>query len=646
MKKQALFLLVSVIAVLALSGTAYAEDQDQLNTCSTDLVSSDSPAPADVTNSGQAGTTLTAYVNATSSYTRTYSWDIDKSVNPETWDIFKGDNATSQYKVNVTKTGYTDEAVITGYVNVTNGGAVATENLAINLDLTKPPSTTVIGTYTVDLSSNPVLDPDETGYYPYKIVLTSSQIDPGKTYKVTANVTITNHSGHLNEPFGPSPSATTILPAAPTPVNDVIHVTDTNGGSWTFSDTGSETYTKTFYGTTKGTEEYENTATITETGQSASAKVTVNTYELEISKTASTSFDRTYKWTIDKIGDQSDVTVNIGGSVPVNYTVKVGVDQGSDSNWKVNGTVTIKNPAPMAATINSITDVVSPDMAASLTGLPTFPYTLAAGETLTLTYNATLPNALQRINNATLTQQNYVYSYAGPPTAGGTTDYSATADVIFGSTPTRLIDESINVSDDKYGSLGTVAVGDNIVAGGTYVFPSYTMTYGPFNTPGDYRYTNTASFITNDTKNTGSDSWTVLIHVRSSYGALTIGYWKTHAGFTGNNDDVVTPLLNIWLGTSGGTKSVQVTSASQAVTLLQMSGDASNGINKLYAQLLAAKLNIANGADGSPISSTIATADTFLATYNADNWSKLSKTQKALVLSWMNTLDKYNNGLL
>jgi hypothetical protein len=130
-------------------------------------------------------------------------------------------------------------------------------------------------------------------------------------------------------------------------------------------------------------------------------------------------------------------------------------------------------------------------------------------------------------------------------------------------------------------------VGENITPSGSFSFPSYSTTYGPFLAPGDYSETNTASFITNDTKTRGNDSWTVIIHVKSSYGTLTIGYWKTHAGFTGNNPDNVTKYLPIWLGKSTGTKSVQVTNASQAVSILQMNGTASNGINKLYAQLLA-----------------------------------------------------------
>jgi hypothetical protein len=125
----------------------------------------------------------------------------------------------------------------------------------------------------------------------------------------------------------------------------------------------------------------------------------------------------------------------------------------------------------------------------------------------------------------------------------------------------------------------------------------------------------------------------------------TIGYWKNHAGF-GPQPDVVTPLLPIWLGTAAGAKSVFVTSAAQAVELLNMSGDASNGINKLYAQLLAARLNIKNGANGSAVLQTITQADVFLSTHAAADWGSLSAAERQRVLTWMSTLDDYNNGRL
>jgi hypothetical protein len=44
------------------------------------------------------------------------------------------------------------------------------------------------------------------------------------------------------------------------------------------------------------------------------------------------------------------------------------------------------------------------------------------------------------------------------------------------------------------------------------------------------------------------------------------------------------------------------------------------------------------------VANTIAAADAFLATKNSLNWSSLTKAQKAQVLSWMTTLDNYNEG--
>ena len=128
---------------------------------------------------------------------------------------------------------------------------------------------------------------------------------------------------------------------------------------------------------------------------------------------------------------------------------------------------------------------------------------------------------------------------------------------------------------------------------------------------------------------------------------LTIGFWKNHAGF-GPQADVVTPLLPIWLGNAGGGKSVHVTTAQMAVDYLSQNvyGTASNGITKLYAQLLGAKLNLASGADGSAIATTIDDADAFLATHDYLDWSSLTKSQKNLVLAWHSALGNYNEGLI
>ena len=127
------------------------------------------------------------------------------------------------------------------------------------------------------------------------------------------------------------------------------------------------------------------------------------------------------------------------------------------------------------------------------------------------------------------------------------------------------------------------------------------------------------------------------------------GYWKTHAGF-GPQANVVSQYLPLWLGDINGAKSVQVTDSTTAVGILHMHidkcGGNSNGIGKLYAQLLAAKLNLAAGADGSVIDTIITSADTFLTDHDQNDWDSLSTDDQQMVLTWKSTLDDYNNGVI
>jgi len=120
---------------------------------------------------------------------------------------------------------------------------------------------------------------------------------------------------------------------------------------------------------------------------------------------------------------------------------------------------------------------------------------------------------------------------------------------------------------------------------------------------------------------------------------LTIGYYKNHPSS-------ITPLPS-YLGTSGGTKTLVVSSQAIGVDVLgqRVYGAPANGITKLYAQLLAAKLNGLHGASLSAVSATISSADAFLATHDYLDWSSLSTTEKNSVLVWHSALDNYNNGV-
>ncbi|MEE9555165.1 MAG: SdrD B-like domain-containing protein [candidate division Zixibacteria bacterium] len=127
---------------------------------------------------------------------------------------------------------------------------------------------------------------------------------------------------------------------------------------------------------------------------------------------------------------------------------------------------------------------------------------------------------------------------------------------------------------------------------------------------------------------------------------LTIGFWKTHAGF-GPQANVLSQYLPIWLGNAGGSESINVTDSTIAHDILMRNvyGKNKNGITKLYAQMLGAKLNIAAGAEGTDVAAVISAADDFLADHYYTDWNSLNKATKGMVLGWMSAFDYYNNGL-
>ncbi len=602
---------------------------------------------------GQNGTTLKdAEVSITPHWTITYGWTIDKSVSPVSWDLFTGDDGTSKYTIAVTKDDGTEEAWVEGQISVKNDGEEATENLAIVAVLQDGYGSPndFLADATVDVSGNPVLDPGETGTYSYRVNIpitggTYPQPHAGGTYKVTADITITNHSGHLGELFGPSPSATTVFPSSATLVNTTIHVDDANGGSWEFSASGSESYEKTF--TCDGDDgTQDNTATIRETGQSASASVTVNCYALETTKDACTSLTRTYDWTIDKSADQSSLDpISVGQTfTDVGYSVKVDATY-TDGDWGVSGSITVHNPAPMAATINNISDVVSGVGAAAVDFGVTFPYTLAAGGDLTGTYSASLPDAASRTNTATSTLQNYSYDKDGNATAGGTTNFSGTADVDFGTATLTEVDECIDISDTYAGALGTVCFDD---APKTF---TYSRNIGPYDVCGDYTVENTASFVTNDGGVTDSDSWTITVHVPCEGGCtLTPGYWKTHSKYgPAPYDDNWATLGDKDLDDNFEHEDESFFYSGQ--TYYQVLWTAPKGGNAYYIlahSYIAAALNFLNGAD--PTTAQVAfNAATALFSSPTNTPAYLGNLKGSKRQQWIDlatTLDNYNNGLI
>ena len=137
--------------------------------------------------------------------------------------------------------------------------------------------------------------------------------------------------------------------------------------------------------------------------------------------------------------------------------------------------------------------------------------------------------------------------------------------------------------------------------------------------------------------------------------SYTQGFWKTHGcvgpkgkSQYGNNPNLITPLLesgNITMGARVITTCEEAGAAFQGAQ-----GNEGNAIKRLYSQMLAALLNIRNGADGSCIAQAIADANAVLSAADpngdASGWTNVTGEQRSAIQSAASTFDKYNNGLM
>ena len=582
----------------------------------------DDTGPIATTN-GQAGTTLIAYVSANGHLTRTYQWAIEKSVAPESWVFFTGDSGVSAYTVNVQKTGYVDEVSVSGQVTVFNGGERTTEGLQIVVSLhTKSGGEQYASTgITQTITPAAQLDALETGTYYYAMTFTP---ELGHQYKIVADITITNHSGYLEVPFGPSPKADFSVPVIPDiEVHSSVTVTDNGKLLGVVSGEGNTfNYQKTFTCADVGT--YYNTATIAETGQSASASVTVACHDLAVSKTVATSYNRYYSWTIDKEADQSSLILSLGQTYDVNYHVTLDATF-MDADFIVSGNITVHNPAPMAAEIVAVTDLMGGESVIVECGVE-FPYLLEADGSLVCTYHHELEENYPGLSNtATAELQNYAYDPELVGTPSGTTLFtSAPVNVVWGAEPDDLIDECVTVSDTMANFSGPYDVCYTDLSWDV----SYQVIVGPYELPGTYYVNNIASFITNDTWTEGSDSWTVIIEVPGGGCTLTQGYWKTHSDAWGGIDPTATFFNN--------------SESYSYITILWTPPAKGSAYIQLAHQYIAAKLNINNGAyPDAEVYGWIMTAEGIFGA-NTDMILKGGEAKAAKVLAYH--LDQFNNG--
>ncbi len=126
-------------------------------------------------------------------------------------------------------------------------------------------------------------------------------------------------------------------------VNDSVQVYD-NGNLLGPTDHSIQfSYPKSFPGTAGTCTTHDNTATVKNnqtllaTSNTVTVEVCADGSDLTVTKTASSSFTRTFAWSAQKSVDQLRQTVAAGASATFNYKVDVSKGAGVDSGWVVTG---------------------------------------------------------------------------------------------------------------------------------------------------------------------------------------------------------------------------------------------------------------------------------------------------------------------
>ncbi|HET7419202.1 MAG TPA: hypothetical protein VFL27_02345, partial [Candidatus Dormibacteraeota bacterium] len=466
---------------------------------------------------GSAGQSVTLCVGAdlqvsktaATSFTRTFTWGIAKSVD-KTLVKQSGTTATFNYTVSVTHDAGTDSNwAVSGDIQVTNPNdwedIVATVSDSIDnngtcivpgggVGIVVPRGGAVSFHYTCSYTAAPTL-------------ASGTNTATAHWDKVAAFTPDASSSGTAGYAFG---DPTTI-------VDGSVSVTDTLGGAlgtvaYTDPSPTSFKYSFAVTGIPGTCVTQDNTATFTtsDTNTTGSDSKTVKLCvgeDLQVSKTATPSFTRTYTWTIAKSVNKN--FFDAGGTAT--YSVLVMETGWNDSNFQVSGLITVSNPNDWESITANVSDLIDHSGSCTVTGGTSL--VIAPNGAVNVAYTCSFASNPGSGTNTGTATWNASTFFTPDGTASGTAHYS------FGA-PTATINAVITVTDSFQGTLGTASATDTPPF--TPTIFNYTRHFNPPSS-GCVTINNTATIV--ETGQTASASVRVC-----NTGALTMGFWQNKNG--------------------------------------------------------------------------------------------------------------------
>jgi len=367
--------------------------------------------------------------DADTEWKKKYDWTITKSVDPAKHVGFVGDEFTSDYDVVVDQTitdyGYkafgkiyvTNPAGSPGSITVDVSDEVNGTVASVDCDgiggtnLTVPTGETKSCGYTVDLADTTQLINTATVMFNKVDFLTYADVIFGDP--VIEGYPMINVTDSVQGPLGSA------------------------SGDYTFeySDTFTCSSNPADYKDGFDSDDYPNTATITETSQSDDAKVTVDCYAPVITKDANATYDERHTWDIEKSVDPTSQSGYPGDLLDWTWTVTVS-ETFVEETFLVTGKIDVTNPvgSPGDMTVSLVDQLSDGKYATVDCGAGATSITVIPGATGTCDYTAIPGGRTATLNTATGTFNSV--------------DFVATADVSFGKT---VVNGTATVTDTEIG---------------------------------------------------------------------------------------------------------------------------------------------------------------------------------------------------
>ncbi|HSE09778.1 MAG TPA: LPXTG cell wall anchor domain-containing protein [Nocardioidaceae bacterium] len=304
-------------------------------------------------------------------FDRDYDWSIKKSVDTTRQEIPEGGSATFDYSVRVTPSAPDDSGfVVAGKISVTNPNPVAFTGVDVT-DTIAGGNCSVKDGQDIRVPANSTVDLDYTCSMPDATATTRGTNTATATWKAS-DWYGTDGSAKGSRSFDFADAKTTVSDGSVRVSDDQFDLSE--GGAVDTEVKAADgprtfTYSMTRSGKAGTCSTYPNTAKITERdGGTKTSSQTVEVCalaELQVSKTAHASYDRTYEWDITKVADRRRLETEKGTPGTVVYTVGVTPAGYTDSGWELSGAVTVHNTNDYKDVSVTLTDV--PDLGPGVT---------------------------------------------------------------------------------------------------------------------------------------------------------------------------------------------------------------------------------------------------------------------------------------